>query len=135
LQNTNPDLNTFAESYQEFPYNPFIIQNGDVSHEIHLMNFRHSEFGDFSGMGEWYFTGDDASDPGGTMGDPTYFVSSTGMPWGLNIHAPWVWPAERNSISDTYTHFVEWAESGNTVQQDWYLFEAGNVNMELVYNP
>lgn len=135
LQSSNPDLNHYTESALEFPYNPFIIQNGDDTHEIHLMNHRHSEYGNSTGMWDMYGTGDDASDPYGAIGEPTFFVSTTGLPWGLNIPIKWIHPAERNNITDVYLQFEAWAESGDTTNQDWYLFQEDRVNMELVYNP
>lgn len=116
------DMNTLAFS---FPYNPFIYQQGNFDHEIHLMNeeptVRHNT--------ALFGTGDDASVPANEQ----YYLSASNLPWALNMPETWQYPAEKNSIVDTYTHFAEWAESGGTLYPDWFLFNEENVDMEKVY--
>lgn len=116
------DMNTLAYS---FPYNPFIYQQGNFDHEIHLMNMAPTDRHNSALFG----TGDDASVPGNDQ----YYLSATNLPWALNMPETWHYPAEKNSIVDTYTHFAEWAESGGTLYPDWFLFNEENVNMEKVY--
>jgi len=111
-----------------FPFNPFIFQKGNNQHEIHLKNFEPTSFANVALFG----SGDDASDPSNAL----YYLSATGLPWALNMPQSWAYPAEKNSILDTYNHFADWAESGGTLFQDWHLNVPENVDPNLIYqNP
>lgn len=116
---------TLASLEFSFPFNPFIFQQRVQAHEIHLMDYPPTARVDINLFG----TEDDASIPSLDH----YYRSITNLPWALNMPETWRYPAEKNSITDTYYHFAEWAESGGTVYEDWYLYTEENVNMDKVY--
>jgi len=50
-----------------------------------------------------------------------FYKTSTNLPWGLEIVAEeFRVPNEKTEIIDAYPQFKDWAESGGTVNQDWY---------------
>ncbi len=106
------------------PFNLFMIQQGDVSHEIHLINHQPTSRADSL----LFKTGDDYSDP-----PNNYYLSDTNLPWALNMPESWHYPAERNSIIDVYYQFADWAESGGFDFLDWYLYQSDHVDMDKVY--
>jgi LruC domain-containing protein len=56
--------------------------------------------------------------------DPPFYANSYGHPWGIeldyagNLSVPF----EKVSILDAFPQFQAWAESGGTVNEDWYQF-------------
>ncbi|OFY43561.1 MAG: hypothetical protein A2X18_06355 [Bacteroidetes bacterium GWF2_40_14] len=70
---------------------------------------------------------------GSTMYPGDFFKYIDGMMWGLMLPEPFAYPAEYNSIVDTYLHFGEWATSGGTSFTDWYTQKPGYVNPSLIY--
>ncbi|MDP8211352.1 MAG: LruC domain-containing protein [Candidatus Stygibacter australis] len=107
------------------PFNIFMIQQGDVSHEIHLINHSPTGRADLNLFG----THDDASVPS----LDSYYLSITNLPWALNMPESWHYPAEQNSIIEVYDQFAGWAESGGISNQEWYLFQSDRVDMDKVY--
>ncbi len=50
-----------------------------------------------------------------------FYKTSTNLPWGLElITKDFRVPLENIEIIDAYPQFKDWAESGGTVNQDWY---------------
>ena len=107
------------------PFNIFMIQQGDVTHEIHLINHSPTGRADYSLFG----TFDDAS----VASQDDYYLSTTNLPWALNMPESWHYPAEQNSIIEVYDQFAGWAESGGISNQEWYLFQSDRVDMDKVY--
>nr|NQU88976.1 DUF4842 domain-containing protein [Bacteroidota bacterium] len=85
--------------------------------EIHLADRMPTDKMEMSLLG----TGQDASDPGNGI----YYKTATGLPWGIMFMEPFEWPIERIEITEAFHHFVEWAESGGQLYQDWYKDEPG----------
>ncbi len=85
-------------------------------YEIHLKNQSPTEAFDerlFAGVGQ------DASDPAAGK----YFLTSTGMPWALEIGTAWNHPYEYVELSAAYPDFPPFAESNGRVNQNWYMKE------------
>lgn len=70
---------------------------------------------------------------GGALHPNDMFKNADGMMFGLMFADSFDYPAERNSIIDTYTHFAAWATSGGAQYPDWYTNKEGYRNLELVY--
>ncbi|MGE0092667.1 MAG: LruC domain-containing protein, partial [Bacteroidales bacterium] len=61
------------------------------------------------------------------------FKYNDGMMWGLMFPDVFNYPAEKETITNAYTHFSEWATSGGTLYPNWYSNEEGFRNEELIY--
>jgi len=107
------------------PFNRFITQNGDNSHEIHLINSPPTGRADMLLFG----TGDDDSNPAQNH----YYRSALNLPWAMSMPESWHYPAEQNSLIEVYNQFAGWAESGGFTNQEWYLFQSDRVDMDKVY--
>ncbi len=96
----------------------------DRDHEIHMIGHPPTNAANMALFG----TANDASqsawnwDAGRTFDNPSdFYKTSTNLPWGLEIIASEFWiPNERTEIIVAYPEFRAWAESGGTVNQDWY---------------
>jgi len=54
-------------------------------------------------------------------GTGTYYTTNNGLPWAIELPiANFVYPIERAKITDAYSRFSNWAESGGTLSTDWY---------------
>ncbi len=98
--------------------NPFIIINKERGKEVHMSDFPPTDLVNTSYFG----TKDDDSDPA----TGRYYKSANNLPWGLDIAYSFEYPLEKNDIIFAYPQFVDWAESGGTVNPDWYLPEHGD---------
>lgn len=101
-------------------FNLFIVAN-TRSREIHLPTY----------------DGTTKFDPSLASGYSLYpndiFKNNDGMMWGIMIPEPFEYPSECSSILKAYTYFAEWAASGGTTKTDWYMSNAGNKNMDFIY--
>jgi len=107
------------------PYNPFLISNLDRGREIHLINKPPTDLANLSYFG----TQSDNSIP--TAG--RYYVTANNLPWALDIPDPFDIPVEKAPISELYTKFIPWAESGGQSYYDWFKSKAGYRNTEFLY--
>ncbi|MEC4728104.1 LruC domain-containing protein [Shewanella sp. D64] len=109
-------------------YDPFIFGPGEGLYhgssfssppgkelEIHTADFPPTTRGTL--VSDYYGIAQDDSDP--TSGK--YYRTSGNLPWGILISVPWNHPSEYVDISHVYPDFAEWATSGGTVKQTWYL--------------
>lgn len=92
------------------PYNSFIIVNGEREREVHLPDFAPTSKG--SGLG----TGNDDSNAAISR----YYKTYQNLPWALNIFDDFVAPAEKTPITSMYAKFIIWANSGGTLEKEWY---------------
>lgn len=107
---------TFSESIApqeigDVPFNPFIVVNGDRTKEVHLPDKPPTSKGGHLG------TFQDFSDP--AVG--RYYKTNTNLPWAINIYAGFTAPPESIPITLQYPKFVNWANSGGTLELDWYV--------------
>ena len=94
------------------PFNPFLISNQRRGYEVHLPGFVPTDKMDFTLFG----TEADNSNPS----TGRYFKTTTNWPWALSFTETFKYPIELAKISDTYPHFKDWANSGNSLFTDWY---------------
>lgn len=91
--------------------NTFIYTKGERAREIHLKNHRPTNL---ASPYLWQ-TEDDAS-----TGSATYLTSS-GMPWGLDIPVTFTHPREETSILAVFPDFEDWVLSSGISHEDRYL--------------
>ncbi len=108
------------------PYNPFLIINSQRGKEVHMPDNPPTDLADLSLFG----TGDDASVPG----QGRYYKSPDNLPWMLNIAADFDHPIEKSPIQHGYLRFIEWAMSGGTQYQNWYMDLNGYRNPQNIYH-
>jgi len=107
-------------------WNPFMIKNSVRGQEIHLPNYKPTDLADISLFG----TFDDDTNPGINK----YYKSKSNLSWAIDIYGKFDYPSERSDISGAYLHFGEWAESGGSLYQDWWLnTNSGYRNNILIY--
>lgn len=110
----------------DMPFDPFLLQQGNRDHEIHLADIAPSTD---NGTKEWFGKDDDDSDPS----RPKYYKTEKNLPWGLHIPIEWDYPLEGEQIVQAYTNFAEWAMTGGERKSDWYLDTADNREDSLIY--
>jgi len=108
------------------PFNPFIFINGDRTKEVHLAGFKPTDLADT----KVFSTSDDNTN----VGLNRYYVSKKNLPWAINIPVSFNYPIEKSPITDAYTYFGAWAESGGKLYTDWYLSKSGYINTSKTYN-
>ncbi len=109
------------------PYNPFLFIDQERGKEIHLIDHEPTELVDPS-----YF-GQEADDSNPAIG--RYYVTSTNLPWAIEVPDSFEWPVEKVDILSAYLKFAEWAQSSGTVYTDWYLDLSGYRNQDNIYQP
>ncbi|MGB0176176.1 MAG: LruC domain-containing protein [Owenweeksia sp.] len=97
------------------PFNPFIFINQDRGREVHLSGKAPTSLANSSFFGSV----DDDTNPG----QGRYYVTSTNLPWALNIAQHWNYPSEKEDIVQAYLKFADWAQSGGSNSADWYLLD------------
>lgn len=109
------------------PYNPYIMVNRVVGHEIHLPGLPPTVFADPS----LFMTGDDTTN----AAQNRYYKTSNNLPWAVNIPVSWKYPVEKKEITAAYLAFKPWAESGGVSYQTWYNLTPGQISSINIYNP
>ncbi|MCF8302188.1 MAG: DUF4842 domain-containing protein [Bacteroidales bacterium] len=100
--------------------------DGERVKEVHLPDYESTNLVD-----ESYF---------GTLGDDSqpgigrYYKTENNLPWGLNIYHTFDYTKERAQIIRGHLHFAEWAQSGGTQYQDWYLDKADYRDNDHIYS-
>ncbi len=106
------------------PFNPFIFVDQVRGYEIHLKNQPPTDLVD-----EDYFdTYHDASNP-----PTTYYVSETGLPWGIEVPINFNYPVEKADILTAHLKFAAWAQSAGVDYPDWYEDKTGYRNDANIY--
>lgn len=103
------------------PFNPFMIINKVREMEVHL------PFMDPTSLG--FNTPEVNGVNYDVDGD---YTTSSGLPWAINVFGDFKVPAEKVGISDGYNNFSNWATSGGSSFNDWYLDNPGYINYENV---
>lgn len=107
------------------PYNPFMIVNRNRGIEIHLPNNPPTSLADLKMLG----TGQDDSD----ISQSRYYVSSTSLPWAINLPVSFDYPAEKQDITNAHLMFSIWALTHGNSFKDWYQKKAGYRNSSMIY--
>ncbi len=95
-------------------------------HEVHMYGYPPTKAADMS----LFETSNDASqttwawNPGDQFTSPAnFYKTSNNLPWGLEISATeFRVPNEKIEILNAYPQFQAWAESGGSVNVDWYNY-------------
>lgn len=103
------------------PFNPFIIVNKERKKEIHLPYAKPTTLGD-----------NHVKIAGANRDIAGNYVSDKGMPWAISFIHDFKVPKEKVNIADAYNFFVQWANSGGTVNVDWYKDNPGNRNIDKI---
>lgn len=93
------------------PFNPFIVVDGNRGREVHLPDMAPTSKGKGL-LGQ--------KDDYSSVEFGRYFKTERNLPWALNFYTEFKTPDEKVSIDKTYPKFVTWANSGGTVNLDWY---------------
>ncbi len=107
------------------PFNPFIFVDQERGHEVHLKNQVPTDLVD----PDYFGTESDASDPA----TGAYYVSSTGLPWAIEIPVNFEYPIEKADILTAYLKFATWAQSSGVDYTDWYMDKTGYRNASNIY--
>lgn len=104
-------LSTFGQS----SYNPFLWRNQNDygrGYEIHLSGDQPTSLATTSVFG----TVNDATN----LNTSVRYLTSTNLPWALDIPGTFIYMKESTDITTGYTRFDDWAESGGVSYTDWY---------------
>lgn len=104
-------------------FNYFIFRTEERGHEVHLKNYYPTDLADLT----LFDTFDDGSSSPGA-----YYVSKSGLPWGLHIIHNFRQMKEREDIIFGYNYFVNWAQSNGNQYQDWYKDNSGYRNTSKI---
>ena len=105
-------------------FNYFIFRTDNRGHEVHLKGFLPTDLADLSLFGSF----DDGSS---ALGD-SYYVSETGLPWGLHVIHDFRQMQEKEDIINGYNYFVNWAQSNGNQFPDWYKDNSGYRNTSKI---
>lgn len=109
------------------PFNPFLIVDRNRAIEVHLPNKPPTALADERLLG----TGHDNSDPS----TGRYYKTTNNLPWAINIVERFDYPIEKADITEAHLKFSDWAESGGSIFNDWYLDKPGYRNNNQLYFP
>ncbi len=121
----NPVVSISALNLASF--NPFIIVNGIRGREVHLANHAPTSKADASLFG----TQADNSIPQQNR----YYKTSNNLPWAINVATTFEYPVEKCDIIQAHLKMADWAISGGTTFQDWYLNLTGYRNQSNIFQP
>lgn len=107
-------------------FNPFLIVNKSRGHEIHLPDFPPTALADLSLFG----SSDDNSNPSSGR----FYKTKNNLPWAINIASSFDYTIESSQINEGYLKFIDWAESGGTLFNDWFLNKPGYRNPQYIYS-
>ena len=107
-------------------FNPFMIRNKNREYEIHRPDFQPTSWNNPAN----FHTLDDASVPENN----SFYKTKTGLPWGLDLPVDFNYATEFINIQLAYPQFKTWAESGGTVNQDWYNYPSSEPGKIFVCN-
>ncbi len=107
------------------PYNPFIFVDGDRGREVHLSNGKPTALATSNLLGSV----DDDSDPG----QERFYRTENNLPWAIHVYGTYQYPIEYSPINEAYLKFSQWATSGGTSFEDWYLDLSGYRDASKIY--
>ena len=108
------------------PFNPFVIVNGDRTKEIHLAGSKPTTKASTALFG----TGNDNTNPA----TGKYYKSTNNLVWMMEVPSSFQYAIEKNDISKVYLKFGAWAESGGSLNTDWYMDKPGYRASSLIYS-
>jgi len=108
-----------------FPFNPFLVVDGNRGREIHLADKPPTSKASYGYFGQ----NSDYSNPSAGR----YYRTRRNMPWAINIPGSFTVPVEKSSIHKGYLKFVDWAESAGSLYSDWYINNSGYRDSNFLY--
>jgi len=106
-------------------FNPFIMVNGQRGVELHLPDMIPTTKVNSQLLG----TFDDDSNP--TLNK--FYRTKNNLPFVIEVPATFDYPAEKASISDAYSYFINWAVSEGVNYKNWYENVSGYRNANKIY--
>jgi len=107
-------------------FNPFLIIDQNRGTEIHFVNNKPTNLFNY-GLFTLY---DDDSDPS----IDRYFLTENNLPWVINVpRTNFMWMNERETITNGYLKFYEWAESEGNLYKNWYKDRPGYRDNTNIY--
>lgn len=107
------------------PFNVFSFRVLERGREIHLPGMPPTDLA----ATELFGTVDDNTNPA----TGNYYKSRENLNWAIHVSQSIPYPLEGVDLTAAFLNFRNWAESGGTSQQDWYLDLAGNRVPSLLY--
>jgi hypothetical protein len=122
-------------------FNPFLTENGDTDYEVHLADELYTGTTQptiVPGFAPWFaqvnhdLDGDYLVDLGTTIENQVlvpiapHLLNTENMPWAILISGTYVPPLPGVFISQGHLKFLEWAQSGGTLEQNWFQDLPGN---------
>lgn len=107
------------------PYNSFIFTDNDRTKEVHLPDHEPTDLVNWTIMNTY----DDDSD----NATGRYYKTKNNLPWAIHIYGNYEYPIEYAPINNAYLYFSQWAQSGGTVSEDWYLDQTGYRNNSKIF--
>ncbi len=108
------------------PYNPFVFIDGDRTKEIHLAGAQPTTKANTALFG----TGNDDTNPA----KGKYYKSTNNLVWMMEVPSSFQYAIEKNDLSKAYLKFAGWAESGGSLNKDWYMDKPGYRTSSLIYS-
>lgn len=107
------------------PFNPFIVVDAVREKEVHLPMKNPTSLGN-----------NIAIDTGDSINKDTdgNYLTSTGLPWAINVVHDFKVPRESVSVNEAYNFFSQWATSGGAQYSDWYKDDPGFRNTNKIDN-
>jgi LruC domain-containing protein len=107
------------------PYNPFIFVDGVRSKEIHLADKAPTDLADQTLFG----TFDDDSD----AAQNRFYKTPNNLPFALHVYGAYAYPVEYVPINGAHLNFSQWAQSGGTSFNNWFLDLPGYRDLSKIY--
>lgn len=92
--------------------NPFLLQNGDRTIEIHVAGERPTMMANTSLFG----TGEDNTNIGAGR---TYVSKKNNLPWALTVPSNFVWATEKVDLMRAYPNFIGWVKRNGINLNEW----------------
>lgn len=107
------------------PFNGFLFRTADRGLEVHLMNTAPTTLASRAYFG--------SKDDRSNLSSKITYRSDKGLNWAMFLPEVVGYPTERTDFTKGYLKFRDWAESGGSVNIDWYKDKDGNLNRGALY--
>lgn len=107
------------------PFNPFLFNKEVRGKEIHLPGYAPTALVN----ADYFNSGDDVTD----LNAGIYYRTADNLPFAINIPVNFAYPVERSPINQGHLKFTQWAESGGTLFNDWYMEKQDYRQLNKIY--
>ena len=105
-------LDPFIYAVADQAHGDFVTAGNERNWEVHLKNQAPTEAFDIN----YYGSEKDASAPASDL----YFLTSSGLPFAIQVGTEWQAPRENIDITNAYTQFADFAESNGVSNSLWF---------------